>query len=129
MVLIGLTLTFVVGIAMYSTMSEIETMDYVIYATVGLIVLFSILVILKRFKDEKKGLVAEDELSLKIKQKAAANSFTASIYLWTVILLFTIDSNLDNETLLGIGIVGMGLIFVGFWIFHSNKGIYSENSN
>lgn len=127
--LIGLTLTFITGIAFYSTMAELMPVDYVIYAGIGSIVLFSIIAIFKQLRDEKKGLVTEDELSRKIKQKAAANSFTASIYLWTMILLFTMDSNIDNEILLGIGIVGMGLIFIGFWLYHNNKGIESENPN
>ena len=127
--LIGLTLTFITGIAFYSTMAELMPVDYVIYAGIGSIVLFSIIAIFKQLRDEKKGLVTEDELSRKIKQKAAANSFTASIYLWTMILLFTMDSNIGNEILLGIGIVGMGLIFIGFWLYHNNKGIESENPN
>lgn len=106
---------------MYSTMTELVVTDYLIYSAIGLIAFFSIVVAFRNLKAEKKGLIVEDELSRKIKEKAAANSFTASIYLWTMILLFTIDSNIRNETLLGIGIVGMGLIFIGFWFYHNNK--------
>ncbi len=127
--LIGLTLTFGAGIAMYSGMVEIKPIEYIIYAAVGLIVIFSLVRVVKNLKDEKKGLTTEDELSQKIKLRAGANAFTASFYLWTMILLFTTDSAIENEILLGIGIVGMGLIFVGFWFYHNNKGIESENSN
>jgi hypothetical protein len=127
--LIGLTLTFVVGIAVYSTMAEIKPIEYIIYVAVGLIVIFGLVRGVKNLKDEKKGLTTEDELSQKIKLKAGANAFNASFYLWAMILLFTIDSNIENEILLGIGIVGMGLIFVGFWFYHNNNGIESENSN
>ncbi len=127
--LIGLTLTFGAGIAMYSTMAEIKPMEYIIYAAVGLIVVFSLARVVKNLKDEKKGFTIEDELSQKIKLRAGANAFTASFYLWTMILLFTIDSNIENEILLGIGIVGMGLMFVGFWFYHDKKGIDDGNSN
>jgi len=127
--LIGLTITFGAGIAMYSTVAEIKVIDYLIYAAVGLIVLFSLTVAFKRLKDEKKGLVTEDELSRKIYLKAAAHVFMGSIYLWSIILLFTSDSNISNEIVLGIGIVGMSLIFVGFWTYYNNKGIDGGNSN
>jgi archaellum biogenesis protein FlaJ (TadC family) len=127
--LIGLTLSIGVGIAMYSIVAEIKVIDYVIYAAVGLIVLFSLTIAFKRLKDDKKGLVTEDELSRKIYLKAAAYAFMGSIYLWFIILLFTSDSNIDIEIVLGIGIVGMALIFIGFWVYYNNKGIDSENSN
>ena len=128
-VLIGLTITFAGGIAMYSTMAEIKTIEYVIYAAIGLIVLLSVILIFKRLNEQKKGLVTEDELSRTVKLRAAANSFTASIYLWTMILLFTMDSDISNEILLGLGIAGMGLEFIGFWIYHNNKGLGSEDAN
>jgi uncharacterized membrane protein len=127
--LIGGTLTFAAGIAVYSIMSEIKPIEYIIYAAVGLIVIFGLVKGIKNLKDEKKGLTTEDELSQKIKLRAGANAFTASFYLWTVILLFTIDSNINNEIILGIGIVGMGLIFVAFWFYHNNKGIDDGNSH
>ncbi|RKY92384.1 MAG: hypothetical protein DRQ01_06375, partial [Ignavibacteriae bacterium] len=127
--LIGLTLTFGAGIAMYSTMAEIKPMEYIIYAAVGLIVVFGLVRVVKNLKDEKKGLITEDELSQKIKLRAGANAFTASFYLWTMIMLFTLDSNISNEILLGIGIVGMGLTFVGFWLYHNNKDIDDGNTN
>ena len=47
----------------------------------------------------------------------------------TNILLFTIDSNIENEILLGFGIAGMGLMSVGFWFYHNKKGIDDGNSN
>jgi len=128
-ILITLTITFISGIAMYSTMAEVKTMDFVIYAGIFLLVVFSISIYFKRYRDEKKGLTAEDELSQRIKEKAAAYSFGASFYLWTLILLSTLDSDINNEVLIGIGILGMGLIFTGFWIFMNSKGIDSGNSN
>jgi uncharacterized membrane protein YuzA (DUF378 family) len=127
--LIGLTVTFVVGITMYSTVAEIKPIEYLIYGIVGLLVIFSILRVFKNLKDENKGLTTEDELSKKIKLKAGANAFMASFYLWTMILLFTMDSSFSNEIILGIGIFGMGVLFVGFWVYHNNKGINDGNQN
>lgn len=128
-ILIGLTLTFFGGVVVYSTQAEIKVVEYAIYGAVGLIVLFSIALIFKRFKDEKKGLVTEDELSRNVKQKAAANSFVASFYLWTAILLLLNNGSLGNEIPLGIGIIGMALLFLGFWAYQSTRGNVSEYSN
>lgn len=127
--LIGLTITFGAGIAMYSTMAEIKPIEYLIYGAVGLLVIFSLARVFKNLKDEKKGLTTEDELSKKIKMKAGANAFMASFYLWTMILLFTMDSDLSNEIILGTGIFGMGLLFIGFWLYHNKRGIYDGNQN
>ncbi len=127
--LIGLTLTFAAGIFAYSTMSEIRISDWVIYGAIGIIALLSIVIALKKLSDEKKGFVTEDELSKSIREKAAAQSFMYSIYWWAMLLMFTIDSNLRHETVLGIGLVGMCLIFLGLWFYYNNQGVDSENTH
>ncbi len=127
--LIALTLSFVAGIAMYGTMSEIRISDYLIYGAIGFVALFGIVNVLKRMKEEKKGIVAEDELSMKIKQKAAAQSFMVSFYIWTLILLFTIDTNISHETIIGIGIAAMSLAFIGYWAYYNNQGISNDHSH
>ena len=127
--IIGLTLTFAAGIAVYSTMSEIKPIEYIIYAAVGLIVIFGLVRVVKNLKDEKKGLTIEDELSKRIKEKVAAKSFYASFYIWTMIIVFTVDTKIRSEILLGIGLVGMSLIYIGMWLYHNNKGLEDENSN
>jgi hypothetical protein len=77
--------------------------------------------------ESKKGLTTEDELSKKIREKAASHSFAISFYLWTMILAFTIDSGIDGKTLLEVGLIGMCLIYGGFWFYYYNKGIDSED--
>jgi hypothetical protein len=129
MVLIALTLSFVMGIAAYASMTEIRPGMYFVFGAFGLIVIISIWMVFGRLNEEKKGLVSEDELSERIKNKAAANAFTGSFYLWTMILMFTIDSNIDREVLFGIGIAGMGLLFLGFWFYQSRIGIENEDPN
>ena len=127
--IIGLTLTFGAGIAIYSTMTEIKPIEYIIYAAVGIIVIFSLVRVVKNLKDEKKGLTIEDELSKRIKEKVAAKSFYASYYIWTVIIVFTVDSKITSELLVGIGLVGISLIYIGIWLYHNNKGLEDENTN
>ena len=127
--IIGLTLTFGAGIAIYSTMAEIKPIEYIIYAAVGLIVIFGLVRAVKNLKDEKKGLTVEDELSKRLQEKVAAKSFYASYYIWTMIIVFTIDSKIRSEILLAIGLVVMSLIYIGIWLYHNKKGLEDENSN
>ena len=123
------TLTFVAGLVAYSTMESLGAFEYTVAAFVLIAVVFSFVLGLRRIKDQKKGLTVDDELSLRIKQKAAANAFMLSFYMWAAIVLFTVDSNLRIEVPIGIGIVGMGLLFIGFWLYYNQSGIRDENAN
>lgn len=117
------TVTFSAGLWAYSTMEPLGTFEIAIAVLVALIVIFSLVIGMKRIKDEKKGLTPEDELSKSIKQKAAATAFMYSFYLWTAIILFMVDTKHSIEIPIGIGIMGMGLLFIGFWIYYSKTGI------
>lgn len=128
-ILIGLTLTFAAGVGMYSTMTALKPIEYVIYGAIGLVALFALIRVFKNLRKEKKGLTTEDELSQTIKLKAGADSFTYSFYSWTLILLATLDNEMSNEILLGIGIAAMALIFVGFYFYHNTKGVDSANAD
>ncbi|MDH3711261.1 MAG: hypothetical protein OER04_15305 [Cyclobacteriaceae bacterium] len=125
--LIFLTLSFAAGVLVYSKEATLQTPEFIIYGVVGLIALFSIITVINHLRKASKGITTEDELSRKIKMKAAANAFMASFYLWTMILLFTIDSGLSVEVLLGLGLVGMGILYIGFWFYHNYQGVPNEN--
>ena len=121
------TLTFLAGIFVYSRVEEIKTIEYIVFGVIILIALLGILLSIKNLIESKKGLTTEDELSKKIREKASSQSFTISFYLWTMILAFTMDSGIDGKTLLESGLIGMCLIYGGFWFYYNNKGIDSEN--
>ena len=123
------TVTFIAGLWAYSTMEPLGTFEITMALLVAFIVIFSLVIGMKRLKDEKKGLTPEDELSKSIKQKAAAMAFMYSFYLWTGIIIFTIDTSLGIEIPIGIGIMGMGLLFIGFWIYYSKTGIDNGYQN
>ena len=123
------TATFGLGIWAYAARAKLEFGDYLIYAAVLLVVGFSLITAFKQLKDQEKGLAIEDELSKRTKEKAAAKAFMGSFYLWTMILLFTSDSEVSREIPIGLGIMGMGLLFVGFWAYHNKKGIDNADAN
>ena len=123
------TITFGLGFWLYGTMSEIQPFHYATLVVVLLVVLVGLLVGIKRLKEEKKGLTADDELSRRTKEKAAAHAFVGSFYLWALLLAFTVDSNIAIEIPLGIGLLGMGIMFLGFYAYYHFKGIDSANPN
>lgn len=121
------TVIFAISFWLYSSLEKIGTLEYTVAGLVLVVVSVSVGVGLKRIKAEKKGLTIEDELSRRIRQKAAANAFAFSFYLWTLIAIFTINSNTD--IIIPVGILGMGLLFIGFWIYYSKTGIKDENAH
>lgn len=123
------TVAFSVVLWLYSSNTKLDIFEYIVAVVVAVTVIFSIIVGYKRIKNEKKGLPADDELSNKIKRKAASKAYIYSIYMWVVIYFFTRNENIGKEVPLGLGIIGMGLIFIIFWIYYSKQGIDNENNN
>lgn len=123
------TVTFSVALWFYSTKAPLDTLEYGVIALVAIVTLFSIVIASKRIRDENRGLPAEDEFSKRVKEKAAAGAFSASFPMWTMILIFFMDKEIDLEIPVGAGILVMGLIFVGLYIYYSSKGIPDENEN
>lgn len=108
-ILVGLTLTFTVGVLAYSQMGEIQPKMLIIYGLIGIVAIISILIALKKRKEEKEGQPLEDEFSSMIKYKSGFYAYIASMYMWLFIFLFR-DLFNDTETMLGGGILLSGLI-------------------
>jgi len=70
---------------------------------------------IKRRSDLLSGAPAEDEFTKSAKIHAGNQAFIYSMYLWLLIFLFN-SSFAKNETMLGIGILGSGLIYgISLW--------------
>ncbi len=123
------TVTFTIGLWIYSTMEKLSVFEYSIAGLVGIIVIVSLVMGIKQMKDHKKGLPVEDEMSVRVKQKAAAVAFVYSIYMWTFIVLFTVDITVRPIVPVGLGIVGMGVLFVVLWMYYSKVGIEGEDKD
>ncbi len=81
---------------------------------------------IRRISVIKRGEPAEDELSRKIQVKTASISYYLSIYLWLFILIFCDRLNLENHTLIGVGMAGMALIYLLSWIVLRMRGLTNE---
>ena len=123
------TVTFTIGLWLYSTKSELSIIEYTIAGLVLVVVVFSLFIGFKRLKDVKKGIPPEDELSVKIKQKAAANAFAFSFYLWTLIVIFIGDKEMRPTIPIGIGILATGILFLGLWAYYSKTGLGNGDTN
>lgn len=90
------------------------------------VVVFAIIFGIRRFKGLKQGEPAEDEYSKKIMQKTAAYSFYISLYMWIVISYFSERSDMDTQQVIGLGVVGMAIVFVISWLFVKILGLRNE---
>ena len=96
------------------------------FIVIILIVGFAIYIAMNRLRSVRRGEPAEDELSKKILLKASSFSYYASLYLWVAMIFVNDRTKLDTEILLGIGILGMAVIWVAFVIFFKIKGLKYE---
>ncbi len=126
---IGITLVIliVIGFFIFWISRSDDINDTIQTSLVLIIVLsFGFVVAFRRFISVKKGEPTEDELSKLFLQKAAAFSFYVSLYLWLIISYFSHKFNFETEQLIGYGIIGMALIFVGSWYFFRIKGLNND---
>ncbi len=117
---------FMIGgtVSSVAALTSFETIAGVIFL---LFVTLSIPFVVSGMRDEKKGLALDDELSHRIMEKAGARAFVVSLFMWMLIMRLTSNSTMDREIPLGFGIISMGLIFLGFWLYHSKRGVGHEN--
>lgn len=118
---------FTTAIWIYSTKTELATFHYVAFAAVFFVVAVSLVIGLRRLRNQRRGLTVDDELSRRIKERAAAQSFVFSFYIWLMLMLFTDDLELSVTALIGIGIILNGLLFFGLLYFNTRNGIDIEN--
>ena len=123
------TMTFALGLWVYSHYDALGSLEYAYIGFVVIAVVVGLLFGIRRLKNEKEGLPPEDELSIKVRMKAGAIAFSFSLYMWLFILIFTMDTNLSVEVPIGIGIGLMSLIFVILWAYYSKKGVDNGNTH
>ena len=110
----------------FSRKAELKTSDIFNFGIIVLVVSFAVFLGIKRFISSRRGEPAEDELSRKVAWKAAGLSYYISIYMWLAIGYFSDRTDLENHTLIGIGILGMAVIFAICWSALNFTGIKNE---
>jgi peptidoglycan/LPS O-acetylase OafA/YrhL len=109
-----------------STDSAFRLMDLVQFGIVILIVAFAMYFGYKRLSSSRRGEPAEDEMSKKVMRKTAAWSYYVSLYAWLVIMYFSDKIKLETHAVIGMGILGMAVIFAVCWLVLNFTGIRNE---
>ncbi len=123
---LGLTL---LGLWLYMAKEPFDTVGYLIFGLSILLIGFGLYFKIQSYKSEKAGLASDDELSKRIKEKAAANAFSISIYMWLFVILFLLEIEPRVKIIIGFGLLGMVLIFFLNWFYYSKVGIPDENKD
>ncbi|MBK9356242.1 MAG: hypothetical protein IPN08_02445 [Bacteroidales bacterium] len=103
-----------------------DTTDTIQFGVIGLLIAFAVFVGFRRLKSERRGEPVEDELSKHILQKTAAWSYYISLYLWVAMIYIKDRVEMDNEQLIGTGVLGMAVSFVVCWLFIKFRGLRHE---
>lgn len=109
-----------------NTTRTISIGEIAMYSTLMLIVGFAVFIAIRRMKAAKEGIATEDELSKKVLQKASSMAFYTSLYWWLFLMYFTEKSKFENHTQIGVGILGMAVLFAAFWVYYNHKGKFNE---
>ncbi|MFC2152224.1 hypothetical protein ACFLSE_06815 [Bacteroidota bacterium] len=100
-----------------------EIIHVIIIAT---LFIFGIYFAASRIRNQKQGLPVEDELSKKIKLKAAAYSYYVSLYLWLIAMYIMEEKAIEAHIVMSAGILGMAILFGAFYLFFSLRGNINE---
>ena len=118
--------TFTMGLGMlayYFMEGSLLKKDILMFGALILLAVFAIIIGVKRFMGERRGEPAEDELSKLLRQKAGATAYYVSLYFWLALSYIFSTKDIDTESAIGTGIIGMALIFALSWIYHRSKGL------
>ena len=115
------------GLWAYLAKEPFNIVGYLIFGLSLLLIGFGLYFKIQRFNSEKSGLNPDDELSKRIKEKSGSKAFTTSIYMWVGIIFFLIDMEPKDKVIIGLGLLGMGLIFFLNWLYYSKVGVSDED--
>jgi len=110
----------------FSKTNKISTVDIVGLGVIVLVVGFAVFIGYKRLTSVKRGEPAEDELSKKVMLRTSSLSYYISLYLWLVLMYFSDKLKLETHTIIGVGILGMAVIFAICWLVFNFRGVRNE---
>ncbi len=91
-----------------------------------IVIAFAVFIGIKKLGNAKRGEPIEDELSKKVKTKAAAMSYYVSLYWFLALMYFSEKLELETQTILGVAILGMAIFWFAFWFYYNLKGNTNE---
>lgn len=113
---IMVVVTFILWIA--QTELSFDAGTILMIAIPVIILAFAAIRIARGISDAKNQLPGEDELSKLIMHRAGSTAFQLSLFLWLVIGSIEDRVELEGHTIIGVGILGMAILFALSWIYH-----------
>jgi len=109
-----------------SASGNLSPVDFMSMAVLVIVVAFALYMGIKKITSARRGEPDEDELSRKIMRKTSSLSYFISLYLWLAIMYFSDRLALETHTVIGIGILGMAIVFAVCWLVFNFTGIKNE---
>jgi len=125
-IILSVVVVLTIAVWFFKTYSFEDVQDLLLYPIILIILTWGLFIGISRIRSQRKGQPPEDEFSRKVMRKASSISFYVSIYAW--LILSYIDDHVQFEThsVIGLGILVMVIIFVGFWTIFRFWGIRDE---
>jgi peptidoglycan/LPS O-acetylase OafA/YrhL len=74
--------------------------------------------LVRGISDARNQMPAEDELSKMILLRSGSTAFQLSLFLWLVIGGIEDRIDLEGHTIIGMGIMGMAILWALSWVYH-----------
>lgn len=117
-------LLLVAGLVAWMLKVEMAEMSEILMgAGVLLLVAFAGFLAYSRIKSHRRGEPAEDELSRQIMNRTAGLSYYISLYWWLALGILSDRIKIPAHSLVGLGILGMALIFFVTWMVVRLRGL------
>jgi peptidoglycan/LPS O-acetylase OafA/YrhL len=105
---------------------NLQLVDIANFGIIFLLVALAVLLGYRRLSSARRGEPAEDELSKKVMRKASSLAYYISLYLWLLIMLLSDKLNYETHTIIGMGILGMAVVFAVCWLIVNFTGVRNE---
>lgn len=109
-----------------SISGNLKLADFLSFTVLVLVVGFALFIGFKKLSSARRGEPVEDELSRKIMRKTSSLSYYISLYLWLAIMYFSDRLSFETHTIIGMGILGMAVVFAICWLVFNFTGIKDE---
>lgn len=103
-----------------------NTQEILIAAIVLVLVGFAVYLGVSRIRSRLRREPGEDELSRKVMTRASSLAYYISIYFWLFIMYVSDKTSLEAHSLVGVGILGMAVIFLLCWLGVKAFGMKNE---
>ena len=119
---VAIIVIFTTGMWYFNDVDTADSPFVVILFVVG----FAVIIGIRILNSSRRGEPVGDELSKRILTKASSLSFYISLYWWLILMYASDKVALESHSLIGLGILGMAVLFSLGWVFFYFKGPGNE---